>query len=248
MAKGDFQCIVTDDSADENTREMVSERFPWVVWTAGPQLGPAANRNHGARLAKSSWIVFTDDDCLPGEDWLRQIVCAIQKHPEADVIEGRTTADREQSTLAETAPFNDVGGNLWSCNLSLKRDRFLEIGGFDEKFPFPAMEDVDLALRIKNSKMQIFFASEALVIHPWRKKRPVIEGLRYQKSVSYFKKKHPNLEIQFSAGKLFINVVRSVIKQTLPGIIKHRGKGFSVAVVEHLMGLLHAAKTLCSRQ
>jgi GT2 family glycosyltransferase len=242
-----YQCIVTDDSIDQSARGVIQERYPWALWTAGPQRGPAANRNHGARLATASWVAFTDDDCLPCENWLRQILGAIQQHPETEVIEGRTRADREPGSLAETSPCNEAGGNFWSCNLSIRRNQFLEMGGFDENFPFPAMEDVDFAVRMKRANLKTLFLPSALIIHPWRGKNPVLEGLRYQKSVSYFKQKHPELRGQFSVAQILIVEARMLVKQTVPGLIKHRGKGFCVAVVEHLMGLLHAVKTLCSR-
>src|SRR6187397_213719 len=67
---GTYEVIITDDGRDSTAEELVGRRFPWAKWTAGPKQGPAANRIHGATLAKGEWIAFTDDDCLPDSGWL----------------------------------------------------------------------------------------------------------------------------------------------------------------------------------
>ncbi len=68
-------------------------------------------------------------------------------------------------------PINIKGGKFWSCNIAIKKNIFLEIKGFDENFPYAAMEDVDFYLRVK-SKSEVFFIRNAFVIHPWRVSKP----------------------------------------------------------------------------
>ena len=72
-----YEVIVSDDSTDETSRRMVADRYPWAQWTAGTRRGPAANRNAGARLARASYLVFTDDDCLPDPNWLSGFLVAV---------------------------------------------------------------------------------------------------------------------------------------------------------------------------
>lgn len=45
-----------------------------MVWLSQSPKGPAAARNHGARVARAPILAFTDDDCIPAPDWLRAVV------------------------------------------------------------------------------------------------------------------------------------------------------------------------------
>lgn len=86
-----YEVIVSDDGRESTAKAMMAERFPWARWVPGPQRGPAANRNNGAKQAEGEWLVFTDDDCLPQAGWLEAFFKNLH---EAEVLEGRTIADR----------------------------------------------------------------------------------------------------------------------------------------------------------
>jgi glycosyltransferase involved in cell wall biosynthesis len=72
-----YEVIVTDDGSVTTAEVLVRERFPWARWTAGPRRGPAANRNHGASVARGDCLAFTDDDCLPSPGWLAAFAAAM---------------------------------------------------------------------------------------------------------------------------------------------------------------------------
>ncbi|MFM6509421.1 MAG: glycosyltransferase family 2 protein, partial [Dolichospermum sp.] len=137
-----------DDGYQSTAQEMIEQNYPWVKWVAGPGKGPAANRNNGAKYATGEWLAFTDDDCLPDPQWLASYGEAIANNKSYLVFEGRTYVDRPRKNLAETSPINESGGYLWSCNFSIQKQLFESLGGFDERFPYAAMEDVDLRLRL----------------------------------------------------------------------------------------------------
>lgn len=158
--------VVTDDSRDDTTREMIRAEFPMMRWTAGPRRGPAANRNHGARGVSTEWIVFLDDDCLPEPRWLEGIEAAAA---DADVVEGKTVASGKTDSPFEEHVENLAGGQLWSCNLAIRLDVFAKLGGFDEAFTEPAGEDMELAWRINAAGLRVRFAADAVVVHPPRR-------------------------------------------------------------------------------
>jgi GT2 family glycosyltransferase len=164
-----YEVIVTDDSTRTAARELVTERYPWARWIAGPQRGPAANRNTGARIARGEWLAFTDDDCLPGPEWLEAFSLARGEKPDAlDALEGRTTCRAGLNSPRQTAPVNLEGGVLWSCNFAIRRAGFEQIGGFDERYPFAHMEDADLRVRLLKAGYMIRFVPEAEIDHPPR--------------------------------------------------------------------------------
>ena len=193
-----YEVIVSDDGTRTNAKELIERQFPWCRWVQGPQKGPAYNRNHGANCAKSKWIIFLDDDCLPDANLLQAYHSAITGFPKTTVFEGCIKPDRPKERFNEESPVNLKGGYLWSCNFCVKRAVFEKIGGFDVNFPYPAMEDVDLRERIKKSGTQIKFQKDASVIHPWRKRRDLGFVKKHFISTLYFRKKNnlPNFKIK----------------------------------------------------
>src|SRR5258708_31522648 len=76
-----YEVIVTDDGCQSTAEALVRKRFPWVNWMEGPHRGPAANRNFGASQSQGDWLIFIDDDCLPGTDWLEAYAFAVAASP-----------------------------------------------------------------------------------------------------------------------------------------------------------------------
>lgn len=166
LSSEQYEVIVTDDGSETTAEAMLQDQYPWAKWVSGPRKGPAANRNNGANYAQGKWLVFTDDDCLPSPNWLSAFASAIT--PQIQVYEGKTTCDSGLRSPLEHAPINLTGGYLWSCNLMIKKSAFHALQGFDESFPYPHMEDVDLRERLYLSKLNTVFVQKAVVDHPPR--------------------------------------------------------------------------------
>ena len=167
LAAHEYEVIVTDDSASEAARPLVTASFPWAHWVAGPRRGPAANRNRGAAAAVGDVVVFIDDDCLPEPDLLQSYAESLRD--DVAVYEGRITCRAGVTSPMQTAQENLVGGALWSCNFAMRRLAFLSLGGFDDRFPLAHMEDVDMRDRILAAGHAIQFVAGATVDHPPRR-------------------------------------------------------------------------------
>ena len=159
-----YEVIVTDDGYKTTAEEMIHEKYPWAIWVAGPRKGPAANRNNGANYAQGDWLAFTDDDCLPDSQWLEAYERAII--PDFQVYEGKTTCEIGLRSPLDHSPINLTGGYLWSCNMMVKATIFWNIGGFDEGFPYPHMEDAALREEIILAGYSFLFVENAIVDHP----------------------------------------------------------------------------------
>lgn len=175
----EYEIIVTDDGTLNNAKNLIKESYPWIKWIPGPCRGPAANRNNGVSVASGDWIVFTDDDCVPLKNWLRNYKDSIQNN--VVVYEGKTICEDKYDPLFYASPINITGGNLWSCNFMIKKTYFNDLHGFDEKFLTANSEDTDLRERIKAKNTSIFFVESAIVHHPatmkilGKKKSPLYE-------------------------------------------------------------------------
>jgi len=223
-----FEVLVTDDSISNHCESLVRNHFPNASWGMGKKRGPAANRNAGVQRAKGKWIIFLDDDCIAQTSYLDAYARAIKANPNVHVFEGRIFADRTRRTWAEGCPENEQGGMLWTSNLCVNRDLFIEMGGLDERFQI-AYEDVDFALRLKQKGQHSIFVSDAAVCHPWRTLKQ--EGNNWKKAGYQFQEllkfleKHPD-QYPIHSPKVFIrNALRAIIKEIPLGYLKFMGKG-----------------------
>ena len=210
-----YEVIVTDDGHETTAGNIIKENYPWASWIEGPHRGPAANRNNGAMNAAGKWLVFTDDDCLPSSNWLNAYSKAIT--PSVFVYEGKTTCNLGLNSPLEHAPVNMNGGCLWSCNMMILNSFFKRLGGFDEGFLFPHMEDIEFKDRIVELGASYRFVEHSIVDHPpqrlpWGTKL----GATQENLVYYWMKRK---EVKNIRHKILWN---SVIRLRLDIIFKRR--------------------------
>jgi GT2 family glycosyltransferase len=160
------ECSITvsDDGNASETRDVLTRDMGIVQVIQGPRRGPAANRNYGAAHSAGDIIVFLDDDCIPDPDLIATYQAAASRNPDTGVFEGRISATRKATGFADSVPENETGGYLWSCNFAIRRELFNNCNGFDGRFPFAAVEDVDLYFRVKKLSA-VLFLPEARVWH-----------------------------------------------------------------------------------
>ena len=216
-----YEVIISDDGSESNAEKLIHEKYPWAKWLKGPCQGPAANRNNGASIAKGKWIVFTDDDCLPQSAWLSAYRLGILEHVRISVLEGRTiTPPGIEQKLGETAPVNETGGFLWTCNFAIERTLFEQMRGFDEDFPYAAMEDIEFHLRLKKAGIEIKFMADAEIIHPWKS----VDRFQAQRknliSRAILVCKHPDQKHLFSIKKQLEDFARYELKTQFRDISK----------------------------
>ena len=92
--------------------------------------------------------------------------------------------------------------NFYTGNISLKKDFFLENGGFDESFSAfgsPAYEDTELGLRLEKAGMRLFYSADALGYHKDFKtlEDSCTRRYEYGRMIKRFKAKHPEIENYF---------------------------------------------------
>ncbi len=163
---------------------------------------PAKKRNIGIRKARGAIVAFTDDDCVPDNDWLAQILNCFDSDRKIAGVEGLTYTEGKKK-LYSNAPVNLKGGLFPTCNLSFRKSVLEKIGGFDESYHF-YREDTDIAFRAMDLGKIVFY-DRARVFHPQREvglMRP-IETLELLKEDIRLYKKLPEKYLRF-LGKGFV--------------------------------------------
>jgi GT2 family glycosyltransferase len=136
----------------------------------------SASRNAGAAVARGKVLVFIDDDITVARDFIYSHLYAHRKWPEALVV-GSIKLPAEamakpfakfRQTIDDASipriPGRAQGRNLCAAgNMSISRDLFHEIGGFDPNLV--SGEDQDFALRHTALGRKIVFWPRARAVH-----------------------------------------------------------------------------------
>ncbi|PTQ74992.1 glycosyltransferase family 2 protein [Celeribacter persicus] len=144
--------------------------FP-VTLCACLKPGSYAARNFGASLAESDLLTFTDADCRPDPDFLRQLLIAHEKLPAA-ILAGRVgilpaehrTLWSDYDCLRGIPQERYVARGYGACaNLTVPRALFDADGGFDETRLSGG--DAEFCRRLS---VPVLYVGEAVVTHPCR--------------------------------------------------------------------------------
>jgi glycosyltransferase involved in cell wall biosynthesis len=230
--KDEFQIIVVSDGPDDATKKAVAacaatEPVEILHLTLPLKKGPAAARNLGWKNASADLIAFTDDDCIPGANWLQAIWDAYDGSEEIAftgrviVPLSRNPTDYELNTAnLETAEFI-------TANCICTRAALQKTGGFDERFALAWREDSDLHFKLLLNNIPIQKIS-ATVVHPVRK-APWGISLKEQKKGMFnalLYKKYPDLyatRIKSKAPLRYYLIVSSVLTMLVAMAIGWKG-------------------------
>jgi glycosyltransferase involved in cell wall biosynthesis len=136
-------------------------------------ISPAAARNRGAAAARGEHLLFLDADCLLAPSALERLLAGISAGygalvgavvPETDqywVLCNNLMAFPEFLTLDQPGE-RDC---LPSFCLLIRRAVWDAVGTFDERFPGPAGEDLDLSYRMRLAGYRLGCAPDAAVRH-----------------------------------------------------------------------------------
>ena len=173
-----YEVIAVDDGSSTDLSpclEPVRDRME-VKLIRQENTGPAGARNRGVAEAQGEFIAFTDDDCMPLPDWLRQFAAALTQAP--DKMVGGYTINALADNLYSTASqqlldylyryYNIEAESVKffaSNNIAMGRDRFLNIGGFDTSFPLAAAEDREFCDRWLYKGLTMQYVPAAQIRH-----------------------------------------------------------------------------------
>jgi glycosyltransferase involved in cell wall biosynthesis len=171
------ELIFIDNGSTDGTVELLNtyrrKAGSSLVIGHEPIQGASSARNAGIRMASSEWITFTDVDCLPRPNWLRELITAARLHPRATFIGGAIGTRLPANAIARFAESlfdhrdaieNCLPPYVITANLLARRSDLLRFGLFDPAFP--RGQDVELAWRAHfEHGAQFAFAEAARIDH-----------------------------------------------------------------------------------
>jgi len=165
--------IIADGESDGSWR--MAREFGMQVLKMPTAGGPAQARNLGARSAKGDILFFIDADVTIPADTVHQIYAIFQDAPNLAAVFGSyDDAPAETNFLSQYKNLlhhyvhqtsNEEATTFWSGCGAIRRDVFLEMGGFDKKYRRPSIEDIELGYRLKKAGYKIRLIKTLKVKH-----------------------------------------------------------------------------------
>jgi N-acetylglucosaminyl-diphospho-decaprenol L-rhamnosyltransferase len=195
--------IVVDNGSTDGTVAIAGQRADHVLEMKS-NLGFSKACNAGAAIAETEFLLMMNPDSLVGPGAISRLLAAAEAYPKASAF--NPVMARTTDMMAQPASDDRVVSTLSGAALFLRKQVFVEVGGFDERF-FLYFEDTDLSIRLaaKGALMEIgaarfthkFGQSSRLSIRgEFRKYR------HYGHSRAYFNAKH---DLKFRRSKQAIS-------------------------------------------
>ena len=180
LAPEAFEVVVVDDGSREPVASLLATRtYPFALRVeTQANAGAAAARHRGILAATGERLVLVDDDMQVRPDFLeahlaahpagtrRAVLGGIQPPPEPGRMpvyerwHQRILEDFAARCRAGTRP---RGNEVYTGNLSLRRDDYLAAGGFDVSLGHS--EDAELGLRLEEAGVEVTYRDEPATIN-----------------------------------------------------------------------------------
>jgi GT2 family glycosyltransferase len=176
------EIVVVDQSAQDETEQMLTWRrsVAPLRYIRQPRRGLSASRNAALRAAAHPLVAMTDDDCVPGAEWVAAIGRRF-RDPTVSAVSGRLLPLGPErpgmyavsSRLSDERALFDRKGPPWLAgsggNFAVRKRVSEQLGGFDERLGAGTRgqsgEDVDFIYRMLAARERIAYEPAAVVYH-----------------------------------------------------------------------------------
>jgi glycosyltransferase involved in cell wall biosynthesis len=178
-----YEIILVDGGSTDNTLQ-IANKYPIKIIKTNDKT-PGQGRNSGLINTSSEIVAFTDGDCIPYKDWLKNAVSLLISNKKIGGV-GGPVFPYERAPFLSRAILNSLSSyyvnlgstnfyryknqlsvdNIPSQNAIYKKTVFGKAGLFDEDLRF--CEDVELNNRILNNGYKLVFSPNVKIKHNWK--------------------------------------------------------------------------------
>jgi GT2 family glycosyltransferase len=173
FAPPETEVIVVADGDEDSAK--LAQSLASQVLRITVATGPAKARNLGAKAANGAVILFIDADTTINGETIAKITDLFAQNPKLAALIG--SYDDTPGAVNFLSQYknlfhhythqngNESASTFWGACGAIRRDIFLEMGGFDESYRLPSVEDIELGYRLKKAGYQIKLCKDIQVKH-----------------------------------------------------------------------------------
>jgi GT2 family glycosyltransferase len=169
------ELIVVADTPVSDPEELAARYGARVVRLLDGPFGPATARNRGAAAATGDVLVFVDSDVVVHADALQRLAAVLEADPSISAVFGAYDDTPEDPGFVSQCKnlahayihrrSQTDATTFWAGLGAIRADAFHAMGGFDERFRRPSVEDIDLGYRLTQAQYRIRLDPRAQCTH-----------------------------------------------------------------------------------
>jgi glycosyltransferase involved in cell wall biosynthesis len=153
----EWELIIAADASVDDCHQLADRFHARLLTLPGPH-GPAVARNRAAEVARGEILVFIDADVVASKGAVGRAARSLQSQPDTFAVFGAYDEAPDDpgfisqyKNLAHSYIHQSsatVAQTFWAGFGAVRRHAFHAVGGFDERFQRPSVEDIDLGYRL----------------------------------------------------------------------------------------------------
>jgi len=182
----DYEIILVDDASDTDECQKLASIKGVTLIRNKKNLGYLASCNKAASKSRAEYILQLNNDTLPLQGWLENLVKTFEYYPDAGVA-GSLMLDKD-GLIQEAGGviFNDASGYNYGrgkyhhesrfnycrevdfcsgASILIKRRIWQELGGYDDHYMPAYYEDADIAMAAHHSGYKVIFNPFSRLVH-----------------------------------------------------------------------------------
>ncbi len=173
ISPSDEIIVVADGDTDGSWQ--FAEKFGVRVLKIPEAGGPAKARNLGAREARGDLLFFIDADVVIVSDTVECVTAVFRDHPDLAALFGSYDDEPSETNLLSQyknllhhyvhQTSKEDAFSFWTGCGAIRRDIFMDTGGFNETYRHPSIEDIELGYRLRKAGHKIRLVKEIQVKH-----------------------------------------------------------------------------------
>ncbi|MBU0744740.1 MAG: glycosyltransferase [Gammaproteobacteria bacterium] len=204
-----LEIVIADGGSTDKTLEVIKnwqKKYPFIRLVEVPNCpSPGFARNKALSVVRGEFIFFTDGDCAPCEDWIKEMLRIFHKDPQIGIVGGEIYTLRVDPTnltelycehfrfnmvaprygfigegffppLTDRSPTQIVGHRAYFFVTANAAYRKQAIDQVKAQFwSEPTGEDIDFGLQIQQQGWKLYFLPTAKVDHMHRANFPALK-------------------------------------------------------------------------